>query len=145
MRTCTKCDKPYDESFFSWKIKDKLRSSVCKDCHRQYRKEHYQLNREKYIAKARRWDSETGYKVYGRYGLSKDQYEELVTKHDGKCWICLENDGVCIDHDHNCCKNKNGGSCGKCVRGLLCDPCNKVLGFSRDRVDILHRAAIYLS
>jgi hypothetical protein len=31
----------------------------------------------------------------------------------------------CVDHDHTCCPGEY--TCGKCVRGLLCDDCNKKL------------------
>jgi hypothetical protein len=30
-----------------------------------------------------------------------------------------------IDHDHDCCPGSY--TCGKCVRGVLCAPCNRTL------------------
>lgn len=34
---------------------------------------------------------------------------------------------ACVDHDHACCPGS--GSCGKCVRQILCNPCNIRLGW----------------
>ena len=40
-----------------------------------------------------------------------------ATEHKGRGWT--------IDHDHRCCPP--GKSCGKCIRGVLCHPCNMVI------------------
>lgn len=47
-----------------------------------------------------------------------------------------------VDHDHSCCPGER--SCGKCVRGLLDQKCNTMIGMARDNVATLTRAQIYL-
>ena len=61
-----------------------------------------------------------------RYGLTPAEYEAL----GNACRVCGSADDQVVDHDHACCPDKR--SCGKCVRGLLCGPCNKAAGFLRD-------------
>ena len=80
------------------------------------------------------------------YGLSPETFDEMLAAQRGVCAICSTEDpgprGWNIDHDHACCPGI--GSCGKCVRGLLCHCCNLMLGNAKDSVDRLHRAARYL-
>jgi hypothetical protein len=47
-----------------------------------------------------------------------------------------------IDHDHSHCSNQK--ACSICVRGLLCPQCNQMLGFARERIDVLDAAKQYL-
>ena len=49
----------------------------------------------------------------------------------------------CVDHDHACCPGER--SCGDCIRGLLCNACNLVLGHADDRPDVLHGLIGYLA
>ena len=51
--------------------------------------------------------------------------------------------GAHIDHDHGCCPG--GRSCGRCIRGLLCNRCNTALRNFRDNAQILRKAADYVS
>lgn len=58
------------------------------------------------------------------------------------CGICNTVDpgprGWQTDHDHACCPQK-GRSCGQCVRGVLCQPCNLALGHMETRPALLAR------
>lgn len=79
------------------------------------------------------------------YGLAPGQYDTLYRFQGGRCAICQRATGkarrLAVDHDHSCCPGPT--SCGRCVRGLLCSPCNKdIIG----RLDLqgLSRAYWYL-
>lgn len=62
------------------------------------------------------------------------------------CDICgegLERNNYAVDHDHSCCPSRIR-SCGKCVRGLICQNCNIGLGGFRDNTEIMLKAMQYL-
>lgn len=81
-----------------------------------------------------------------KYGITREQYLAIKESQGGKCAICKVATGaskaLAVDHDHTCCPS--GGSCGKCVRGLLCATCNQMLGFARDNREYFVRAVNYL-
>jgi hypothetical protein len=83
-----------------------------------------------------------------KYGLTPEALEDMIKAQDGRCAVCREefdaekHNGICVDHDHSCCPGEK--TCGKCVRGILCDCCNKLLGNARDSVEILEAAVKYL-
>lgn len=84
-----------------------------------------------------------------RYGLTPEAYAALLAVQDGLCAICRTNDpkGARIslwnvDHDHSCCPGTK--SCGECIRGLLCGPCNRAIGQFGDDPAVVEAAAAYL-
>ena len=81
-----------------------------------------------------------------KYGLTRDDYVDLEKSQNGVCKICGEKElhkkRLSVDHDHSCCEGY--GSCGKCIRGLLCSNCNRVLGQVNDDIDILKAMIQYL-
>jgi hypothetical protein len=80
------------------------------------------------------------------YSLPEGAYEALKALQGGRCAICQWATGrtkrLAVDHDHGCCAGRT--SCGACIRGLLCGPCNRMLGHVRDSPQALRRAADYL-
>lgn len=81
-----------------------------------------------------------------RYGLTEQEYDELSTSQGGVCAICgnpcPSGRRLAVDHDHGCCPGRI--SCGKCLRGLLCTPCNQHLGILED-VEWIKAAQQYLA
>ena len=71
-----------------------------------------------------------------KYGITEDEYTAMLEAQEGRCAICNLERKLVIDHDHKTGK----------VRGLLCKPCNAMLG-PFEQVDIrrveqyLHRTA----
>lgn len=76
--------------------------------------------------------------VIRTYGLKEGEYQKLYDAQLGTCAICLRATGktrkLSVDHDHE------SGQ----VRGLLCRPCNDMLGHARDSDMFFYRAANYL-
>lgn len=67
------------------------------------------------------------------YSLSPGEYKALFEAQGGKCYTCgpwTNNRGLSrrlsVDHDHSCCLEPP--ICGKCIRGLICGPCNDLIG-----------------
>jgi len=64
---------------------------------------------------------------------TSEWYVETLLGQNGHCALC---DRVPttrrfqVDHDHDCCPTDKSHrkTCGKCIRGLLCEPCNTDLG-----------------
>ena|SRR5690348_18489154 len=98
---------------------------------KRYKKNHPEVERRGYLSR--------------KYGVTPEQYGAMLAAQGGVCAICggspvgRTKGGPArwfdVDHDH---------ATGK-VRGLLCHPCNAVLGYARDRVDVLRAAAAYLT
>lgn len=80
------------------------------------------------------------------FGLIGDAYDLLYEAQGGRCAICRKATGktkrLAVDHDHKCCPGRT--SCGLCVRGLLCGPCNTYLGRMGDNPETFIRAADYI-
>lgn len=69
------------------------------------------------------------------YGLSLEEYDKMVELQNGRCAICdRPSRRFCIDHDH---------STGK-IRSLLCNNCNRGIGYLKDSFQFCIRAASYL-
>ena len=74
------------------------------------------------------------------YGLTLEQYDALLTEQNGVCAICKKSEtasikkNMCIDHDHKTGK----------VRQLLCDKCNRGIGYFNESIDVLEQAVLYL-
>lgn len=85
------------------------------------------------VTKAREYHLKT------KFGITPEQYDELLDRQGGVCAICSkspeeEGQSLAVDHDH-----KSGE-----IRGLLCRYCNhRVIGRHRD-ANLLRRMAAYL-
>lgn len=89
----------------------------------------------------RAWESS---RLKSKYGITLEQYEEMLEKQGGVCAICKQPEvtkikgqkmwRLAVDHCHE--TNK--------VRGLLCGKCNRGLGFFQHDVSLLSTAVKYL-
>ncbi len=138
MKTCTKCgdEKPVAEFYRHIQRRDG-RCNQCMVCMKEQRRRHYAEHAQRLSVKNRRWRRTT------QYGMGPGRFEQMIEEQESRCAICAEEFTATphIDHDHACCPGK--GSCGSCVRGLLCGPCNRRLAWIED-IAWKHRAERYL-
>lgn len=84
--------------------------------------------------------------VQKTYSIDAALYRAIIEAQGGKCAICQRANGtarrLAVDHDHSCCDGPT--SCGKCVRSILCSPCNRMLGHLRDDIGSLQRAIVVI-
>lgn len=133
MKACTKCKvvKELSEFSSSSRFKDG-HMRMCKRCRVATRTEWRKANPEKATAERRR-------DRLRKYGLTVQQYDDLLELQDGRCAICLKDQPghhgrFVVDHDH----------LTGVVRGLLCHECNVGVGFFKDSQEKLLAAVAYL-
>lgn len=161
MKFCTRCksNKELTEFGKNRRTKDGL-SVWCKPCCSEhgklqyakskervleYQKQYRKLNLDKVRQTKKIWKAKNKEKVSDinrwskrkqAYGITKDQFFDLLEKQNNGCAICSKPVGIssAVDHDHDTGK----------VRGILCDPCNTSLGIFGDNLQGIMNVVSYL-
>ena len=87
------------------------------------------LHRDKIRQAAQKWNRNNKHKMredalLRRYGITLAQYQQMLNSQGGACAICRQKKKRTLHVDHN---HRTGS-----VRGLLCDYCNRRLGYLGD-------------
>lgn len=110
-----------------------------KELYRQYARRHYDKHRERFREERNTPEGKLKLRVAmlkSRYGITLEQFEKLVSRHHGGCWICGKDNAkgrggtLVIDHCHESQK----------IRGALCDLCNTTLGVLGDTIPKIHES-----
>lgn len=130
----------YQENKEKWaERRRRLREEINAEKRRRY-KENEDI-RDYYKRQARAWKAKNPSKALAHdlaaYGMSLDEYQELIKRQGRRCAICgAKQNGrrLSVDHCH----------VSKKVRGLLCSSCNFGLGIFKDNPKLLLKAVAYL-
>jgi hypothetical protein len=118
----------------------------CDECKNAMRRAAYRTKIER-DGEAHR-ERERWYRMWSKFGLKRQDYERLLAKQNGVCASCgASPEGerygtLSVDHDRKCCPGDK--SCGKCIRGLLCNDDNISAGRMKDSSARLRSLADYL-
>lgn len=144
-KSCNTCRdvKPLSEFNIINKKTNPRPDYYCRSCRSEYRKKWYderggKEKQNKYwfggAKEKSRWE-----RIQREYNLSRDEYDALLTSQNNKCAICQtekpEDRHFDVDHDH---------TTGR-VRGLLCNRCNRGLGYFNDDFTLIRTALNYLA
>lgn len=119
-------------------------TSKCKKCHIKQTTANYRNKPEINEANKRRYfadkDAERNRDYKRNYGLTLEDYNNMLASQDYQCKICSISDKqaskgrLFVDHCH---------TTGK-IRGLICHHCNTMLGLAKDNISILEKSIQYL-
>lgn len=149
---CRKCSRVRPRTEFSVDVHkvDGIRT-VCSQCtrefqqrqrdargprHREYDKEYNRAWRR--TPRGRRLSKDKS--LRNNYGMTLEQYEQMLTSQDNSCATCKTKDPggphkiFQVDHDH-----ETGA-----IRGLLCYRCNHGISCFRESVEIIEAVVDYL-
>ena len=142
-RLCTGCERNRPQQEFYFDRRRGYSFKLCNGC-RSRRSELRYIARGDWIRQAsmeRYWKDPIRKQesdMIRKYGFGLSGYESMLVKQNYVCAICADPPGgkkLHIDHNH---------ATGK-VRGLLCLKCNTMLGYARDRCDVLASGINYLA
>jgi hypothetical protein len=134
IKSCTKCKLSLPHTDFGYCARTKTRlQSWCKRCRSKDARRFELANKERVKSVKRNG------KLKRAYGITQEDYLKYLTDQDGVCAICGDGPGVkgVFDIDHN---HETGQ-----YRGLLCHPCNCVIGHFKESTTLLESAISYLT
>jgi hypothetical protein len=143
MKKCSKCEEyKVLAEFGRCKSSKDGKHHLCSVCNKLLSKKWQQKNPEKFKESKAKYrkkfqEKQKSYNLKYRFGISIEEYKELVTKQENKCAICgvvQTNRKLAVDHCHD----------SEAIRGLLCTNCNIGLGFFKDNEERLLKAVKYL-
>lgn len=139
MKTCTKCKtaKPESEFYHDRRRQGKL-MACCKVCKSTTTRNWWKSANYDKVRYANNRQSERNRHLKKKYGITDADYAKMLELQNGQCAICKSPEpfGKKFDVDH--CHATG------VVRGLLCTSCNRMLGHSGDKEEVLIAAASYL-
>lgn len=130
MKHCPRCNQ--DKSFEQFARKGDGYQSYCRSCNRDHKNQWIKDNRDKV-----RWN-----RLWSKYRLRQSDWDRMLEDQGGLCYLCRGQEPTCVDHDHRCCSGDV--SCGRCVRKLLCQSCNVLVGQLETRTHLLKEALEYV-
>lgn len=133
-KVCGKCEEEKSlTNFYNHRLSPDGKQTTCKVCMNKQTRKYYGENKEKVDYKSRAAN------LKRLYGISLDQYNEMLKKQHGCCAICDRHRDEFDRHfsvDHNHVTGE--------IRGLLCTYCNhRVVGRHRDGA-LLRKVADYI-
>lgn len=144
-KQCSKCRRWLPVTMFSKASinKDGLRGH-CKDCIKKYNAQPESVaRRAKYQRTPAGRLAQKRCRIKHLYGISLEEYDQRWQEQHGCCALCGDfHELLFVDHDHRCCPGIR--SCGKCLRKMLCDNCNRGIGCFKDNPKVLRLAADYV-